>query len=148
MLLSVLLCSPRVFGHLSYCIRRRTEAQQRAALHAHILIWFRPRKHPPLYKALEPVPRSAPGSDIRQRMKDQVVEPLQQRHEDSVYQLHEVARVRAEMVRPNVAGPKWGGLHVRSSPHSRPGPRDPDAASISSQLHAQLLPQRQELSGR
>ncbi len=42
-------------------------------------------------------------------MKDQVVEPLQQRHEDSVYQLHEVARVRAEMVRPNVAGPKWGG---------------------------------------
>ena len=49
----------------------RTEAQMRAALHAHILVWFRARSRTcyPGHEPMPPVQRAAdnPGSDPRQR---------------------------------------------------------------------------------
>ena len=48
----------------------RTEAQMRAALHAHILVWMKQRQQPKEYEFLEPVPREAPGTEPRQRPRD------------------------------------------------------------------------------
>lgn len=89
----------------------RTEAQMRAALHAHILCWFKLRTPPDDYTPLRPVPRQAPGSEPRQRPRDQRVEPLQEGNyqEDNIYHCAEVGRITTEMTRPSVAGPAWGG---------------------------------------
>ena len=45
----------------------RAEAQMRAALHAHILVWFKRRKMCDDYRPLAPTERTAPGSELRQR---------------------------------------------------------------------------------
>ena len=103
----------------------RTEAQMRAALHAHILCWFRLRADPhtprpgvPKYKRLDSVPREAPGTAPKQRPSGQTVEPLRDSedklyvHEDDMYHRAEMARVTAEMVRPDVSGGQWGGYSV------------------------------------
>ena len=89
----------------------RTEAQMRAALHAHILCWFqlRPDKGEP---HLGKVTRSAPGTDPTQRPRAQVVEPFPdgKYREDNVYHKAEVARITTEMVRPFVNGAGLGGF--------------------------------------
>ena len=97
----------------------RTEAQMRAALHAHILCWFRLRdemKDPtpgkPPYERIECVPRTVPGTAPRQRPITQAVLPLGYTHEDDMYHKAEMARVTAEMVRPSVSGGSWGGHDV------------------------------------
>ena len=45
----------------------RTEAQQRGALHAHILVWLRKRKPHDDWQALPPVPRIVKGKSLKQR---------------------------------------------------------------------------------
>ncbi len=84
----------------------------RAALHAHILCWFELRKVPAEYEPLRPVPRTATGSEPRQRPRDQHVEPLEPYQEDNIYHRAEVARISTEMARPSVAGVGWGGYDV------------------------------------
>jgi hypothetical protein len=85
------------------------EAQMRAALHAHILLWFRLRKKPDKYKPVAPVKRTAPGSEPRQRPVGQTVEPLNAKQHDHVYHQAHVGKITGEMVRPDVAGDNWGG---------------------------------------
>ena len=97
-----------------------TEAQMRAALHAHILCWFRPRRsNAPVLQA---VPRTAPGTEPKQRPRAQQVEAFADKdyREDNMYQKADVARVATEMVRPFVrasaGGVAWGGFgwaHLR-----------------------------------
>ena len=60
----------------------RTEAQQRGALHSHILVWYKRRASRGDYSALPPVPRTAKGNDSKQRPKGQVVKPLGEYQED------------------------------------------------------------------
>ena len=69
--------------------------------------WYRRRETKPKYKSLAPIPRTVPGTELRQRT--QKVAPLTERIEDTIYQEFEVGRVWAECVRPNVAGERWGG---------------------------------------
>jgi len=90
----------------------RTEAQMRAALHAHILVWFRPRKMPENYKPVPPVPRTVPGTGSRQRPIDQKVEPLAGAQHDHVYQCAHVGPIVAELVRPDVSCEDWGGYDL------------------------------------
>ena len=92
----------------------RTEAQMRAALHAHILCWHRLRTKKEGYVPLRAVPRQAPGTQPRQRPRHQRVEPLPEGEyqEDNIYHHAEVGRIRTEMVRPCVAGFGWGGFDV------------------------------------
>ena len=90
----------------------RTEAQMRAALHAHILCWFRLRELPEDYKPLQPIPREAPGNEPRQRPREQHVVPLEQYQEDNIYHQAEVGRISTEMVRPSLQGASWGGYDV------------------------------------
>ena len=97
-----------------------TEAQMRAALHAHILCWFRSRRsNAPV---LQVVKRTAPGTEPKQRPRAQRVEEFADKdyREDNMYQKADVARVVTEMVRPYVRasedGVPWGGF---GSPHLR-----------------------------
>ena len=64
----------------------RTEAQMRAALHAHILIWFKLRKKTEAFRPIPVIERTAPGVEPRQRPLNQKVEPLTIYQEDTVYQ--------------------------------------------------------------
>ena len=60
-------------------------------------------------------PRTPSNSTAqKQRPRDQHVMDLQgdAYQEDTIYQLGHVARVLAEMVRPDVAGANWGGYEV------------------------------------
>ena len=97
-----------------------TEAQMRAALHAHILCWFRPRRSKA--PVLQVVKRTAPGTEPKQRPRAQKVEEFadDDYREDNMYQKADVARVVTEMVRPFVraseGGVPWGGF---ASPHLR-----------------------------
>ena len=88
----------------------RTEAQNRAALHAHILAWFRRRRStaPPL----PAVEQTTPGNEQKQRPRTQKVAafPDKDYREDNMYHHAEVARVVTEMVRPHVPDPSEGGL--------------------------------------
>ena len=97
-----------------------TEAQMRAALHSHILCWFRPRRSDA--PILQVVPRTAPGTQPKQRPRAQQVEAFADKdyREDNMYQNADVARVVTEMVRPFVrasaGGVPWGGFgwpHLR-----------------------------------
>ena len=79
-----------------------TEAQMRAALHAHILCWFRPRcSNAPVLPAVE---RTAPGTEPKQRPRAQKVEEFADKdyREDNMYQNADIARVVTEVVRPYV----------------------------------------------
>ena len=97
-----------------------TEAQMRAALHAHILCWFRPRRsNAPVLQAVK---RTAPGTEPKQRPRAQKVEEFADKdyREDNMYQNADVARVVTEMVRPYVRasadGVPWGSFgwpHLR-----------------------------------
>ena len=88
----------------------RTEAQKRAALHAHILAWHQPRELHADFQPLASVPRLAAGVEQKQRPRNQIVEPLAEKQEDSVYHYAHIARVSAEMPRPCVAGASYGGF--------------------------------------
>ena len=88
----------------------RTEAQMRAALHAHILVFFKPQEKRPDYQPNPPIARVVPGSEPKQRPRDCKVECQTQRQEDNVYQAAHVGQIVAEMVRPDVAGKNWGGF--------------------------------------
>ena len=95
----------------------------RAALHAHILVWFKLRADPrnqvsekgQKYTALTSLPRTAPGTAPRQRPSEQHV-PIINDHEHDIYHKAEMGRVNAEMVRPHVgeldSGASWGGYDV------------------------------------
>ena len=90
----------------------RTEAQARAALHSHILVWMKPREVVANFKPLPSIPRQAPGSEPRQRPKDQIVKKLTDDayQEDNCYQHAFMGRIQTEMVRPAVEGwiDDWG----------------------------------------
>ena len=88
----------------------RTEAQMRAALHSHILVWMMLKKEPEGYTPLRPIPREAAGTDPRQRPRHQKVEALTTYQEDNMYHKAEVGRIWTEMVRPSVAGERHGGF--------------------------------------
>ena len=98
----------------------RTEAQARAALHAHILVWFRRRDRTAFlgYKPIDPVRRASdnPGFEPRQRPSFASSVNLHPYQEDDMYYDAEVARVNAEMVRPTAAmlsnGGRWGGFDL------------------------------------
>ena len=89
----------------------RTESQQRGSLHAHILVWLRRQRPPTGWKALYPIPKTTTAAGPKQRPRDQTVHELTgaEYQEDSFYQLARAGRVSAEMVRPNISGPAWGG---------------------------------------
>ena len=90
----------------------RTEAQMRAALHAHILCWFERRKKRDDFKPVPVIERTALGIEPRQRPLSQKVEPLKEFQHDTVYQQAFVGPITAEMVRPDVRGTNWGGYDV------------------------------------
>jgi len=98
----------------------RTEAQVRAALHAHILVWFRRRDRSayPGYNPIGTVQRDPnnPGWEPRQRAAWASSPAIQPYQEDDMYYDAEVARVTAEMVRPTAAtlenGAPWGGFDI------------------------------------
>ena len=101
----------------------------RAALHAHILVWFHKRdaekqaeelkaqgKAP--YKPLEPFEKPNRNTRPMQRPRSAHVPEKSEDdyQEDNMYHQAEMARVETEMVRPFVAGPAWGGYgwqHLR-----------------------------------
>lgn len=101
----------------------RTEAQMRAALHAHILCWFARRdvaardarlcREDRLYTPLPPVERTAPGVGPKQRPAAQRANWAKYQHvEDNLYHSFEMGRVTAEMFRPHVEAlalsfPRW-----------------------------------------
>ena len=89
----------------------RTEAQLRAALHAHILLWFFRREEKNDFVPLSAIERTVPGAELRQRPPQQKVAPLPngQYQEDNLYHYAEVGRVTTEMVRPYVCGAAFGG---------------------------------------
>ena len=83
----------------------RTEAQQRGALHAHLLEWY--RRRPPFrdHMAIEPKQRPVYS-------KGEVASPYK---EDEVYYKFFMARVNSELVRPMLrctgdADAPWGGF--------------------------------------
>ena len=96
----------------------RTEAQARGVLHAHILEWWRKRDpcrfsgHAPV----DTVKRTVPGDQPRQRHCDAPSPEMFPFQEDNMYYHQEVARVNAEMVRPDAlsseSGLPWGGYDV------------------------------------
>ena len=92
----------------------RTEAQLRAALHAHILVWFFRRPQDPAFTPLGAVPRTVPGTTLKQRPRTQKVDPLPvgQYQEDNLYHSAEVGRITTEMVRPCGTGVDFGGYDV------------------------------------
>ena len=81
----------------------------RAALHAHILCWFKRRTKREDFRPIPVIERTAPGVEPRQRPQGQQVEPLREHQEDTVYQHAYVGPITAEMVRPDVSGESWGG---------------------------------------
>ena len=118
--------------------------QQRGALHSHILCWFKPRVYPSGYTPLQPVTRTAKGTESKQKPRAQEVTPLKEHEykEDNIYQSHHVGRIwclgvlsrfsccvdvlvsarlcfqhpcRCEMCRPHVVGAKpWNGFSYDS----------------------------------
>ena len=84
----------------------------RAALHAHILVFFKPREVKKDFRPLPAIPRIVPGHEPRQRPRDSEVPERKERQEDNVYQMHHVGHITAEMVRPDVSGPNWGGYDI------------------------------------
>ena len=89
----------------------RTESQQRGRLHAHVLVWLKRKRAPPGWEPLQPVPKLGNSTCQKQRPSTQTVPALkpEEAQEDTLYQLSEAGRVSAEMVRPDVSGPSWGG---------------------------------------
>ena len=79
---------------------------------AHILVWFLKRIADSIWQPLDPIPRSGSGtSDPKQRPPSaQPVQDLVSRQEDSCYQVSEMGRVHAEMIRATVDATDFGGF--------------------------------------
>ena len=111
------------------CVDPHEEAQQRGALHSHILVWYAKRdieKDFPMYQPLPALPRTAPGNDCRQRPRTQAVDDLDNYQEDNIY-FHNKAKLvqqlayalmpdrarcfaacyNAEPLRSHVSGRRW-----------------------------------------
>ena len=88
------------------CLERRTPPKTNPE------VWFRPRELLPTYRDIDSIPRVAPGTEPRQRPLDQEVKPLTEKIEDACYHRSHMARVTAELVRPDVSGNKWGGYDL------------------------------------
>ena len=88
------------------------QRQQRGSLHAHILCWFKRKRRPSNWEPIPPLEAKREGAAPKQRPLTDSVTKLEDYQEDSVYQLSEVARVSAEMPRPDVSSEsvKWGGF--------------------------------------
>ncbi len=84
----------------------------RAALHSHILLWFRRRKVHEKWTPVPPIPRTVAGNELKMRNSDHKMTPQAVYQEDNLYHMYECGRVTAEMPRPNVAGDRWGGYDV------------------------------------
>ena len=86
--------------------------QQRGSLHSHILCWFKRRRRPRNWEPLPAIPATRKGAEPKQRPLTDRLTPLEADEEDSVYQLSELARISAEMPRPDVSSEsvKWGGF--------------------------------------
>lgn len=82
----------------------------RAALHAHILVFFMLRRKPQDYRPNPPIARVVPGSNPKQRPHDSPVISQKEHQEDNVYQEAHVGQITAEMIRPDVSGKNWGGF--------------------------------------
>lgn len=109
-------CTPTPLG-VCHDFWDRTEAQQRGALHSHILVWFRKRRTHPNWVALRPVERVVKGDGPKQRRLDSAgsgLPPLPQGRvqHDTCYQMFDMGRVSGEMVRPTVTPGDWGGYDV------------------------------------
>ena len=59
-----------------------------------------------------PIPRVVAGHEPKQRPRNHKVEPQKEAQADNVYQTAHVGEIVAEMVRPNVSGPSWGGYDI------------------------------------
>ena len=108
--------SSRRLKQYKYTKNTRTEAQQRGALHSHILVWFRKRRAHPNWSALPVVPRTVNGTGPKQRHgprgRERPSPEHQQIQHDSCYQQAEMGRVSAEMIRPTVTPGDFGGYDV------------------------------------
>ena len=103
----------------TFHIARHGQAQQRGALHSHILVWFRKRRPHDNWTALPCVERVVSGSGPKQRRHESGGSGLPPLHQhrlqyDSSYQLNEMGRVSAEMVRPIVTPRDFGGYDIES----------------------------------
>ena len=115
----------------------RTEAQMRGALHEHMLVWFNRRNRgskkkyegkkspdhttlncPAHYTRQPPIQRTVKGDAPRQRPAAQTDTKAHANKEDEMYHRLQMARVSAEMVRPDIinngAEALWGGYNVGS----------------------------------
>ena len=82
----------------------------------HCLVWFLRRMKKKDRQPIASIPRTAPGTGPRQRPRTQVVEPLSEKDfkEDEMYHHAHCARVVAEMVRPSVPMPEYGGFNYEN----------------------------------
>ena len=91
----------------------RTEEQQRKTLHDHIVEWWQPRQQQPYHVPISQVRREVPGHDCQQRSMNCEPSVVEGKQEDELYHAYHVARIWAELVRPNVSnksgGPAWNG---------------------------------------
>ena len=86
---------------------------------SHILVWFRKRRPHDNWTALPCVERVVTGSGPKQRRNESGGSGLPPPHQhrlqyDSCYQLAEMGRVSAEMVRPIVTPRDFGGYDIES----------------------------------
>ncbi len=56
------------------------------------------------------MPRTVPGVELKQRPKGEEAPRQAVAQDDNIYYQYEVAKICAEMPRPNVSGEKWGGF--------------------------------------
>ena len=75
-------------------------------------MFFQRRKKREDFKLVPVTERTAPGIEPHQRPLNHTVEPLTEFQHDTVYQQAFVGPITAEMVRPDVTGPHWGGYDV------------------------------------
>ena len=77
---------------------------------AHILVWFLKRIAASTWQPLDPISRSGSGSDQKQRPPSALVQDLSAPQEDTCYQLSEMGKVHAEMVRPTLDAAEFGNF--------------------------------------
>ena len=109
----------------------RTEFQVRGACHSHRLEWYELRDPPPgRPKPIEPVQtwsvekgawvtREVVGASLKQRPSASEAKVLEKYQEDEMYYNFKMARVCAELIRPDVRGiddeqRPWGGYEFDS----------------------------------
>ena len=103
-----------------------TSAQQRGALHAHILVWLKTRIRSKDWQQLPSVSKTVLGKGSKQKSPQDMPHPELPRdtdgkpitHEDSIYHKFECGRVLGEMVRPDISGQNWGQKSGMALPFS------------------------------